>query len=196
MKRTLGSWLLLTALATAVGAVEYARWLPQDSQVGFAYRQMGVPLQGRFARIDAQITFDPQRPEAGRAIVEVDVASIDTGLAEANDTALSRDWFDAKTHPKARFVSTAVRPLGADRYEVSGELTIKGRTRAVSAPFTVRRDGDRAVLTGTFVLKRLQFGIGEGTWADVSAVADEVEVRFQLAAAAAAVPVHRKGNAK
>jgi|DewCreStandDraft_4_1066084.scaffolds.fasta_scaffold185114_2 polyisoprenoid-binding protein YceI len=195
-RAALGVAFGLLTLCAAARAVEYDRLLVQDSRIEFAYRQMGVPMQGRFARFDGQFAFDPQRPQLARAVFEVEVASIDTGLAEANDTAQSRAFFDARNHPRARFVATSIRPLGADRYEVTGELTIKGRTRVVSAPFAARRDGERLLVSGAFAIKRLQFGIGEGAWADLSALADDVEVRFQLAAASTAAAVNRKGTGK
>jgi len=188
---------LAAALATgAAGAVEYDRLLADRSRVSFVYRAMGAPIEGRFGRFDAQFAFDPAHPDKARASIEIDVASIDTGLAEANDTALTRAFFDAGTHPKARFVATAVRALGADRFEVAGELTIKGRTRPVRATVTIRRNGDRAEFTGALAIRRLDFAIGEGAWSDTGALADEVEIRFQLVAAAsgAAANAPKKGS--
>lgn len=190
------AFALILAAGGAARAVDYDRLLAQDSRIGFAYRQMGVPMEGRFTRFDAQFAFDPQQPQQARAVLEVDVASIDTGLAEANDTARSRAFFDAKSYPRARFVATTIRPLGGDRFEVAGELTIKGRTRTVSAPITARRDGERLIVSGALAIKRLQFGIGDGAWADLSALADDVEVRFQLVAAASAAAFNRKGSFK
>jgi cytochrome b561 len=183
-------------VAGAAGAVEYDRLLADRSRVSFVYRAMGAPVEGRFGRFDAQLAVDPAQPDKSRAVVEIDVASIDTQLPEANDTALTRAFFDAKTHPKARFVVTAVRAIGADRFEVAGELTIKGRTRPVRAPVTIRRDGDRAEFSGTLTIRRLEFAIGEGAWSDTSALADEVEIRFQLVAAAssAAAAAPKKGS--
>lgn len=185
--------------AGAASAAQYDRLLTDRSRVTFSYRAMGAPIEGRFARFSAAFVFDEAQPQRSRATVQIDVASIDTGLAEANDTALTRPWFDAKTHPAARFVATAVRALGTDRYEVAGELTIKGRTLPVRAPVTMRREGEHAVFSGAFPIRRLQFGIGEGAWSDTDAVADEVEVRFYLVAAAsgaAAAVSNRKGSSR
>ncbi len=188
---------LAAALAAgAAGAAEYDRLLADRSRVSFVYRAMGAPIEGRFGRFDAQFAFDPAQPDKARASVEIDVASIDTQLPEGNDTALRRAFFDARTHPKARFVTSAVRVLGADRFEVTGELTIKGRTRPVRVPVTIRRDGDRAEFTGALTIRRLDFAIGEGAWSDTGALADEVEIRFQLVAAAsgAAAAAPKKGS--
>jgi polyisoprenoid-binding protein YceI len=114
--------------------------------------------------------------------VELELASIDTGSEEANDEVKGKGWFDVKNHPTARFVSSSVKSLGAGRYEVAGKLTIKGRTREVVAPFTLKPFGTGAVFDGAFVLKRLDYGIGEGVWSDTDTVADEVQVKFHIAA--------------
>jgi polyisoprenoid-binding protein YceI len=73
-----------------------------------------------------------------------------------------------------------VRALGADRFEARGQLSIKGMTRDVIAPFTVKRTGESTVYEGGFSLSRLQFSIGEGIWSDTETVADEVQVRFRI----------------
>ena len=79
-----------------------------------------------------------------------------------------------------------MKPLGGDKYEVAGKLTIKGRTQDVVAPFTFRQDGGNGIFDGGFTLKRLDFGVGDGAWADVGTVANEVQIKFHIVAAAAA----------
>lgn len=180
--------LLLSVLlfASPAVAIQFDRLLPAQSQISFVSRQMGVPVQGTFRRFNAQIAFDPSRPEAAHATVEVDLASFDMGSKEVYDEVVSRNWFDVRQFPTARFVSTGLRHLGADRYEVRGQITLKGRTREVVAPFTYRLQGSNAILEGAFPLRRLDYGIGTGPWGDTSIVADEVQVRFHFVAAEAA----------
>jgi polyisoprenoid-binding protein YceI len=165
----------LPAAAQRITAIDYER-----SEIRFAGRQMGVAAEGRFGKFSAQLDFDPAKPAAGKAAVEIDLNSFDTGTPEADTEVKRKPWLNVAAFPSATFVSSAIRPLGGNRYEVSGKLTIKGRTRDLTAPFTVRRDGAATVLEGAFTLLRLQFGIGEGPWADTDTVADEVQVRFRL----------------
>lgn len=153
---------------------------PARSEVTFVARQMGVPAEGRFGRFSAQVTFDPARLAAARAQIEIELASIDTGVTEVDTEVQRRAWFDTAQFPTARFVSSAVKPLGTGRYEVTGKLTIKGRTRDIAAPFTVTQLNGATVFEGAFTLKRLEYGIGEGVWADTETVADEVQIRFKL----------------
>lgn len=175
--------LVLAALPCAAQAVEYTTLIPEKSAVTFVSKQMGVPVEGRFRKFAAQLAFDPAKPEVAQATLEVDIASIDAGSNEANDEVKSKSWFNPKDFPQARFVASSLKAVGGGRYEAIGKLTIKGRSRDVSAPFTFRQEGANALLEGAFVLKRLQFGIGEGVWSDIDTVADEVQIRFRLLAA-------------
>jgi polyisoprenoid-binding protein YceI len=75
---------------------------------------------------------------------------------------------------------SGARPLGSGQYQAQGELSIKGITRKITVPFTVRRAGGATVYEGGFTLMRLSFNIGEGVWSDTDTVANEVEVRFRL----------------
>jgi polyisoprenoid-binding protein YceI len=174
---------LAAALATSSAqAVEYRTVLPAQSTVSFEFRQMGVPVKGGFKRFATQMRFDPAKPEAASARIEIDLASIDAGSPEADDEAAGKLWFNRSAYPKAVFVSSQVRALGANRYEMRGTLTLKGRSREMVVPVSYAPASNAATFDGAFVLKRLDFGIGEGMWADVDTVANEIKVRFHIAA--------------
>lgn len=176
---------LALAAALPAQAVEYNQVLLDKSRIGFVSKQMGVEVDGAFRRFAARVAFDPARPEAGRAEIEIDLASVDAGSEEANEEVRSKNWFHVQQFPKARFVSSAVKALGGNRYEVAGSMTIKGRTRPLSAPFSFKPEGTGGVFEGAFVLKRLDYGIGAGAWSDTGTVADEVQVRFRFVVNAA-----------
>jgi len=167
-----------TVYAQRVTAVDLDK-----SAITFVSKQMNVPVEGKFAKFSAQLAFDPAQPSQGRVQVEVDLASIDTGSEEANDEVKSKGWFDVKNYPTARFVSSSVKSLGAGRYEVGGKLTIKGRSKDVTAPFTYKSAGAGGMFEGSLALKRLDYGIGEGAWSDTDTVANEVQIKFRFSAA-------------
>jgi polyisoprenoid-binding protein YceI len=175
---------LAVALATAAGAapgqqaVDYSK-----SRISFVSRQMNVPVEGEFRKFGASVRWDAARPEASQAQVDIDAASFDMGERSLNDEAKSRPFLDVRNHPRAGFVSTAVKPLGVGRFEVAGRLTIKGVTRDVVVPFTVKREGASQVFDGAVTIKRLDFRVGEGEWTDTRTLADEVQVKFRLVAA-------------
>lgn len=180
--RTLVPGLLALCIAPAAHAIEYTTVLPKQSRVDFEFRQMGVPVKGGFKRFTAQMAFDPARPEAARAQIDIDLASIDAGSSEADEEAAGKLWFNRSAYPKATFVSSSVRALGDDRYEMRGTLTLKGRSRELVVPVRFVPGKTAASFDGSFILKRLDFGIGEGMWADVATVANEVRVTFRIAA--------------
>ena len=176
--------LMLAAAALPAQAVEYNAVQSAKSSLSFGYRQMGVAMDGRFSRFSAQLAFDPAKPAAARASIEVDLTSIDAGSAEANDEVAGKQWFNTKAFPVARFVADAVKPLGGNRYEVRGKLSIKGRTQEVVAPATFTQQAGAAAFDGVFQIKRADFAIGEGAWADFGTVANEISIKFHILAAA------------
>ena len=186
--------LLGCAIAgTNAAAVEYGNVQADKSTLTFTSRQMGVPVQGRFPKFTARIAFDPAKPEAAKVDIGIDLASTDAGSKDANDEVVGKQWFNVKMFPVASFSSSAVKVLGAGRFEVTGPLTIKGKTAPVTAAFTYKPDGVNAVFDGGFTLKRIDYAIGEGPWADLSTVANDIQVNFHVVvAAAAAAPATRK----
>ena len=165
----------MLAQAQSVNTIDVAR-----SAITFVATQMGVPAEGGFKRFTAQVEFDPARPAASQARIEIELDSFDSGVTEVDTEIKRRAWFNTAQFPTAMFVSSAVRSLGANRYEAIGKMTIKGRTREVSVPFMLGQGGGATVFEGGFTLKRLDYGIGEGPWADTETVADEVQIRFKL----------------
>lgn len=179
IKLLVAAAIVLFAMPVAAQTVLYDK-----SRITCVSRQMSVPVEARFKRFSAQIAFDPAKPAAGKARLDIDLDSFDIDNAEVNDEVVGKQWFDARTYPKATFVSTAIKPLGSNRFEVRGPLTIKGRTHEVSALFTYKEDGGTAVFDGAFPIKRLQYNIGEGVWKDTDTVADEVQIKFRIVVAA------------
>lgn len=175
---------LFLLAASGAQAVEFSSVQAEKSTLTFVSKQMGVAVDGRFRKFAASLAFDPAKPTQGSARLELDMSSIDAGSKDANDEVVGKAWFNVKAFPTATFVSSSVKALGGDRYEVAGKLTIKGRTQDVTAPFTFRQDGAAGVFDGYFVLKRLDFAIGDGAWSDTSAVANEVQIKFHVVAAA------------
>jgi polyisoprenoid-binding protein YceI len=174
--------LLLLAAAQASGA-EFTALRAQQSSITFVSKQMGVPVEGSFRKFGASLAIDPAKPETGTARITIDLASIDTGNSDANQEAAGKDWFDTKNHPVASFISDKVNSLGQGRYEALGQMTIKGKTQTVRAPFTLTQQGGMLRIEGMFPLKRLDYGIGSGIWGDTETVADEVQIRFSLGVA-------------
>jgi polyisoprenoid-binding protein YceI len=162
----------------SVGAVGQGSTLP--GRISISGKQMGVSVEGDFRRFTTQINYDPSNVAAAKATIEVDVASIDIGQEDFNQELRSKTWFDAKRYPKATFVSTAIKSAGTGRLDVSGKLTVKGKTQDVTVPVTVKNEGNMRVFEGTLTIKRTAFDVGEGEWKDTKIVADDVALRFRI----------------
>jgi polyisoprenoid-binding protein YceI len=142
---------------------------------------MGVPVDGKFRKFDAQVAFDPKQPAAAKLAFTIDLASTSIGTAETEAELVKPDWFNTPKFPKATFTSTGVKALGGGRFEITGTLGIKGATQPVTVPVTLTQSGGATTANGAFTVKRLDFRIGDGEWKDVSVVANEVQVKFKLA---------------
>jgi polyisoprenoid-binding protein YceI len=172
----------LFALALALGlgqtqAATFTAVTPDKSSVNFSYKQMGVAMDGKFRKFNAQLNFDPAKADKATGRLDIELASIDTGSAEADQEVVGKAWFNAAAHPKASFVLQSLKPTGPNQYEATGQLTIKGQTRELRAPLKLMPP---STLAGSFVLKRADFAIGEGMWAKFDVVANEITVNFNL----------------
>jgi len=162
--------------------------LPGQSDIAFTTRQMGVPVDGRFTRWTARVALDPKRPEAGSVALLIDASSARFGAPETDAEVAKPAWLAAAKLPQASFESTSIRAAGGGRYEVAGRLTIKGSTRDVVVPVQLSQAGSSGTASGSFTIRRLDFKVGEGEWADTGLVADDVLVRFRFALAGLAPP--------
>jgi len=173
--------LALLPLLAAAQSPPAAKLLPAQSEIVFTSRQMGVPVEGRFRKFDARVAFDPRQPETGRVTLTVDLASVAMGAAESEAEVAKPGWFDTKAFPQASFQSSAIKAVGGGRFEMSGKFTLKGQSRDLTVPVTLAQAGGTSIASGSFVVKRLDFRIGDGDWSDTSLVANDVQVRFRLA---------------
>lgn len=125
-------------------------------------RHMGLTSYTmRFNRFDASYDWDPQRPEAAKLSVSIDMTSLDVGDAKISKD-FAEDFLDAKKNPKATFVSTAIVRDG-DRGKVTGDLTFHGVTKPVTLDVIFRGYesgllGARAGFSATGAFKRSDFG--------------------------------------
>ncbi|MGA7180949.1 MAG: YceI family protein [Thiobacillaceae bacterium] len=162
------------------------------SRLGFQYQAMGAPIEGEFHRYQADIRWDVSKPSDAKIRLDVDTASIDAGLPDATSAALKGEFFASARYPWAQFVSTSVQPQGNGRYLLNGTLSIKGISHPVSLPILLGTNASSQQLKGTFTLKRLDYGIGQGEWADTSALANDVQVAFSFKLLPIVTPIQRK----
>jgi len=172
--------VLTAAVSTLALAESSTRLVPEESQIAFISKQIGVPVEGQFKRFAAELMLDPKKPEGGSVALRIDTASATFGIRQTDAELPRTNWFDVAHFPQASFVSSGIKGLGYGRFEVAGRLTVKGQSQPVTIPVQITQADGKSTASGTFAVKRLEFRIGDGEWTDTSIVADEVQVRFKL----------------
>ena len=173
--------IVLAAGLVAAGLAAAQQVVPAQSSIAFTTKQMGVPVEGQFAKWTADIAFDPKKPEAGKVGFTIAANSATFGVKETDSEMPKPAWFNAAKFPTATFASTAIKAKGAGHFDVAGKLTVKGTTKDVVVPIALAQAGPTTTATGQFTIKRNDFKIGEGEWTDTSQLADEVLVKFKIA---------------
>jgi polyisoprenoid-binding protein YceI len=162
---------------------------PVHSRIGFAVRHLAINIvRGRFDDFEGTLEITDDIDTATVTAV-IGAASIDTRFAMRDEHLRSPDFFDVESHPKISFVSTAIRPVGGGRFELSGEITIRGVTRTISlegdihGTATDQFGSERIGSSVTGAWKRSDFGIAyHETVAGIPIAADAVGLSLDIEA--------------
>lgn len=148
--------------------------------VTFGAEQAGTPFSGGFREFGGEVCLDDESGN-GRVDVWLALSSVNSGLPELDDALQGPEFFDTAKHERARFVSDDVSRRANDAWNANGELTLKGTTREMTVPFSVKREGDRRTVNGELSFDRLDFNVGTGEWADTEWLGETVTVTFRAA---------------
>lgn len=169
--------LVFGMLALPALAADYS--VSAGSTLGFTGSFQGENFDGRFDRFEADIRYDPADLSSALFDVKVDLASVVTGDTDRDSSLPESEFFDIKSHPQATFVTSAFRKVG-NTVVADGTLTLKGVSKPVTLDVVFAPDGAGATLDVTSTVKRLEFNVGTGDYADTSTIADEVKVKAKL----------------
>src|SRR4030081_1323234 len=104
---------------------------PPHSAITFSTRFLGLSkVRGRFHVFDVSLDVGPSGTEF-EVEASINLASIDTSIPRRDAHLRTADFFHVDHHPTMTFRSTRIEPTGGG-YTMSGELTLKGVTRAVT----------------------------------------------------------------
>jgi len=161
-----------------------ANWVmnPSESAVTFTAIYTGESFEGHFGRFDAKIKFNPDDLEHSKVVARIDLASVDAGETERTEALPGKEWFYVKSFPEAVFESTQFTHLTGGEYEVQGNLTLRGTTKALTFPFTLHIENGKANMEGSLRLNRRDFNVGTGMWKSASDVSHEVNVHIKVSA--------------
>jgi polyisoprenoid-binding protein YceI len=162
-------------------AVQYTQVNQAASKISFTYNQFSSRVYGTFGEFEATLDFDTTNPAAAHASLTIQLDSIDAGSSDANTELQKAAWFDTAVYPMATFESTHVKAVGDNRYSIIGKLTLRGVTREVAVPVLLKAENTIGIFDGELTLKRSDFRIGEGEFAD-TVVSDDINIRFKMVA--------------
>lgn len=182
---------MTTAVETFTGLTGTYALDTAHTRLGFVARHaMVTKVRGAFNDFEGAATIDSDDPSNSSVTVTIDVASIDTRNAQRDEHLRGNDFLDVPNHPKITFVSTAVRHLGGNDFEVTGDLTIRGVTQRVVLPLEFQGSAKdpfgniRIGLEGSLAISRSDFGVTWNAALETGGVlvSDKIVLEFEISA--------------
>ena len=177
MKR-LAILLLAFALPGVAAATDYTVQ-PAASQLGFSAVFQGESFDGHFGQWTATISYDPGDLATSKFDVTVILASVKTGDSDRDSALPGKAFFDIAQFPDAHFVSTGFHRNGG-QVIADGKLSMRGVTKPVSLDITFKPNTSGGTLDVAGTVKRLDFGVGSGDYADTSVIGADVKISAHL----------------
>lgn len=152
------------------------------SQINFIAESQLVDAHGTFDAWDAEIMFDAESVEASSVLITIDAKSINTRIAQRDGHLRSNDFFATDSFPTITFKSAFINKLGEDRINITGDLTIRGRTKRITIPsrlvfFDAARNVGR--VKGQTTIDRNDFGVSYQP--PVNRINPEIQLQFDIA---------------
>lgn len=168
---------LLSSLSRAQEAPVYVI-TPENSSIVFDV-EASVAIKGTFDTWTASLTFTSPDVTTGVLDVEIQAASVDTGSGLKNSKLKGGDFFDVSNNPLITFKSTKLIQTGPNTFEVDGNFTIRGVTKAEKLTLVVSGKGTGSgIIRGTMAFDRKNYGMNSGI--PFIKIADRVEVSVTL----------------
>jgi polyisoprenoid-binding protein YceI len=176
MRQVLGLFAVVVAGSVATAADAKFALTPENTTVGFVGTKPDGKHEGGFKKVTGSATVTDGDPTKLALDVLIDTDSLWSDDPKLTGHLKAPDFFDVKTNPTAKFVSTKVEKT-ADGYAITGDLTLNGKTKAVQFPAKISTAGGIMIDAG-FLLDRTQFGMTYGK----GKIDDNVAVTVKVAA--------------
>lgn len=157
----------------------------EHSKIAFQVHHLLGNARGEFHRFHGEIEVNRAEPASSRVSAEIEVASIDTGIAKRDTHLRSADFFNADKFKTIVFRSRTVRQAGAASAEIAGDLTMHGVTRPIvlRVKLTSGEGAPTRWSVATDPIKRKDFGLAfSGTAEAVSGIGEEVQTTIEIEA--------------
>ncbi|MDW2982913.1 MAG: YceI family protein [Rhodanobacter sp.] len=179
-------YLVLAGLLGAAVSVQAApvtyKLDPNHTMVLFSWNHFGYSNPtANLGLGEGTLVFDEQHPANSSVEVSLPLDLLDTHVPALDEHLKKADFLDAGQYPLVTFKSTAVQPLGGNKFKVTGNLTVHGVTRPVVLDATLNKLGPHPMtkapsigFDATASIKRSDFGVG----GYVPNVGDELSIRI------------------
>jgi polyisoprenoid-binding protein YceI len=161
------------------GTTRYAQ-AANTGSLTFSFSQAGATNTGSFKSFSTELNYDAKNLAASSLRVTVQIGSLATQDQERDDTLKSADLFDAQKFPTAQYTANSLAKTASGGIEAVGKLTLRGVTRDLRLPLTIRPGANGVELSGEVTLKRLDFGVGQGDWKSTETVGDAVKLQYKV----------------
>jgi cytochrome b561 len=165
-------------------------WLivADDSKLSFVGTYDDVPFDGEFKQFRADMYFDPSAPEQGFFDVQIDTGSITTYSDDWDGSLPDEEWFFIASYPQATYQASQFVKT-ENGYRADGVLSLKGISKPVSLEFSWLESENGIVdFSGEATVKRTDFNIGVGEWAEDDTIGFDVKVKVNLKLKSASNP--------
>lgn len=169
--------MLAVPAAVPAFAADYVQ--APGSTLAFATKYDGETFTGSFPGFSTTLSFDPANLAEAKLDVSIPLAGAKTGNADRDSTLQGEDFFNIAKFTQARYTASEFRSLGGNQYAADGTLDLRGVKKPVTLTFTWT-PGAKPVLAGKATVKRLDFGVGGGDWADTDTIPNEVAVSTKV----------------
>ena len=160
--KTVLSSATVAALMMANTAYAATWQFSPQSDIGFYIKQMGVKtVDGQFGKVQSTFNLDPEQIDKAEAKLVMDVNSINLTHNSLKNMVLGDDFFDVAQHKEVLFSSTQFKPLGNNKYQIAGDLTLRGVTKPVvfDAKIVPSKNPKVLEIEAATKIKRSDFGM-------------------------------------
>lgn len=161
---------------SSMQGLSQTRFALQPSPAHFTIRNAGINVKGYISGLQGFLSIAGNN----KLVVEIggtlDPNTIETGIGFRDSHLKKADYFDVKHFPQIKMYSTSVKHTSADKYIGEFDLTIKGVKKNISVPFILSKTDSTYVVTGEFLINRLDFKLGE----ESTILSNDVKIRMKL----------------
>jgi polyisoprenoid-binding protein YceI len=151
---------------------------------------MVTKVRGAFNEFDGTGVLDGNDVSNSTVEVTIKTESIDTRNAQRDGHLRSNDFLDIPNHPEITFKSTSARQVDEEKFELTGDLTIKGVTKSVTIPFEFQGaaldvfGNNRIGFEGSLPISRADYGITWNAALETGGVlvSDKIVLEFEISA--------------